>query len=267
MRKGTLLLLFLSMASASWMFGPCEWWDRDTKDYDMPDLDTYKFEGRWFELMKDVDDAFWSGASCVVDDYTAYGDSDLELERKFNVLWFMPWGYLFPKTISQSAMDNKRYIAQIPIIRQNQHDILSTDYDNYAVVYGCTNRFFFIWHEQYATLLSRTKHLAEPSVKEAKHALKRINYDYNSWWGWQWNAACDLTYENTKDIVFEELLNSQPNWSRYSSRSYYNNNDRFRSLYDGSSGKYPYGYLPEGIYFHDVNFSTPIKEQIYASFY
>jgi len=99
------------------MFGPCAWWGRDTADYNMPDLDIYKFQGNWFELMKDIDDSFWSGMSCVVDDYQAKGLDTLELKRSYNYFWFIPWGYVFPKTITSSSMDGKKYITQIPLLR------------------------------------------------------------------------------------------------------------------------------------------------------
>eukprot|EP00356_Strombidium_inclinatum_P003882 CAMPEP_0170496536 /NCGR_PEP_ID=MMETSP0208-20121228/21974_1 /TAXON_ID=197538 /ORGANISM="Strombidium inclinatum, Strain S3" /LENGTH=87 /DNA_ID=CAMNT_0010773107 /DNA_START=264 /DNA_END=524 /DNA_ORIENTATION=- len=86
-------------------------------------------------------------------------------------------------TISESIWGTgKNYISYIPLLFEMQYEIISTDYDNYAVAYGCTNYFSFLWHFDTGTLMSRTPHLAERYVREAKHALKRVGFNYNANW-------------------------------------------------------------------------------------
>ena len=61
-----------------------------------------------------------------------------------------------------------------------EHTILDTDYDNYALIYGCRN--IGIFHDKYVTLLSREKFVQFPYVKAAKDKMDEINYDYNTYW-------------------------------------------------------------------------------------
>ena len=53
---------------------------------------------------------------------------------------------------------------------KNSHYVIESDYDNYALVYGCDMYFPFIWGE-YATLLSREPFLEYPYVRAAKDTL------------------------------------------------------------------------------------------------
>lgn len=57
--------------------------------------------------------------------------------------------------------------------------IVDTDYDNYAVAYGCDNYFFFLTVE-YATLLGREPFMEYPYVRAAKDYLDGINYPYGT---------------------------------------------------------------------------------------
>ena len=63
--------------------------------------------------------------------------------------------------------------------------------------------------------MSRTTHLSEPGVRAAKHALKRVNYWYNVWWGWQFNLGCEYSYDKTYDQKLIEVLSSEPDWGKY----------------------------------------------------
>ena len=50
-------------------------------------------------------------------------------------------------------------------------DVIATDYNNYAVVYGCNDLFFSFYRE--AWILSRTPRLSENYVDAAKDSLEK----------------------------------------------------------------------------------------------
>ena len=86
------------------------------------------------------------------------------------------------------------------------HDVIATDYDNYAVVYGCENWLFNTIHYQHATLLSRKRYLPKQYVAEAKKALRDVDYNYEQWLNWVPNQSCDYNIQQSDDIAFNDLL-------------------------------------------------------------
>jgi hypothetical protein len=54
---------------------------------------------------------------------------------------------------------------------KRHHQILATDYENWAVMYGCDNYFGF-FHGRYANLLSRELYLETKYVDAAVKALR-----------------------------------------------------------------------------------------------
>mmetsp|Transcript_1287 Transcript_1287/g.1574 ORF Transcript_1287/g.1574 Transcript_1287/m.1574 type:complete len:89 (+) Transcript_1287:379-645(+) len=60
--------------------------------------------------------------------------------------------------------------------------IIGTDYDHWALAYGCSD-LFGLAHFQWATLLSRGISLEEPFLKAAKKVLRdEFSYDYDTNW-------------------------------------------------------------------------------------
>lgn len=53
--------------------------------------------------------------------------------------------------------------------------MLATDYDNYALVYSCTD--FLALHAEFAWILSRRPTLAEETAEELRGALSSIGVD------------------------------------------------------------------------------------------
>jgi hypothetical protein len=98
------------------------------------------------------------------------------------------------------------------IYGKNSHYVIETDYDNYALVYGCDQYFLpFIWGE-YATLLGREPFLEYPYVRAAKDELDRVGYSYDAYW-MKPGLECGFDAAKTLDEVMVDQLMLAPDWS------------------------------------------------------
>jgi hypothetical protein len=61
-----------------------------------------------------------------------------------------------------------------------EHIILDTDYENYAITYGCDN-YFGLFHGRWATFMTRIDYAESEYVEIAKKKMRDIQYDYNFW--------------------------------------------------------------------------------------
>mmetsp|Transcript_33624 Transcript_33624/g.51830 ORF Transcript_33624/g.51830 Transcript_33624/m.51830 type:complete len:196 (+) Transcript_33624:245-832(+) len=194
----------------------------------------------------------------------------MTLARTFKFIYWIPW-YSFPKHIHNSLLDhNINVVDAVPGLIHPQHEILATDYDNFAIRYGCTDYLGLAFHVQTATLLSRTPHLPEPYVSKAKHALKRVNYWYNVWWGWQFNLGCTYTFEDSGDKKMISMFNNEPTWGKYYGlKEYFYQTNQFRNLYakNHDDPNFPSGIITEGTYFQGRIIENSLKWNIDWSYF
>lgn len=105
---------------------------------------------------------------------------------------------------------------------KKSHYVIDTDYDNYALVYGCDSYFFpFIWGE-YATLLSRETYLEYPYVRKSKDVLNEIGYEYDGYW-MKPGLDCGFDAAKTLDELMVDNLMESPDWAAYGGISKANN--------------------------------------------
>jgi hypothetical protein len=60
----------------------------------------------------------------------------------------------------------------------HDHNILLTDYENFALVHGCGDILGGFMYYEYAILLSRDKYINADYVEQAKDKLTEIGYDW-----------------------------------------------------------------------------------------
>eukprot|EP00356_Strombidium_inclinatum_P004649 CAMPEP_0170491688 /NCGR_PEP_ID=MMETSP0208-20121228/11199_1 /TAXON_ID=197538 /ORGANISM="Strombidium inclinatum, Strain S3" /LENGTH=194 /DNA_ID=CAMNT_0010767303 /DNA_START=73 /DNA_END=659 /DNA_ORIENTATION=- len=73
----------------------------------------------------------------------------------------------------------------------SQYQVIDTDYDNYAVVYGCDNHFLFLYHTYSAQLLSKQMWLDEKYLTHAQQKIgELVNYDAKKNWRQRPDPTC-----------------------------------------------------------------------------
>jgi len=116
-----------------------------------------------------------------------------------------------------------------------QHIVVDTDYDNYALVYGCTYPMPFgipFWNHQYATLLSRHEFLEYPYVKKTKDFLKAREFNYDNWK--KPGVDCGYDAALTLDEVMVRVLDKEPWWPHYGNGASNSGNQKFfKAMFQG----------------------------------
>jgi hypothetical protein len=207
-----------TMANAEWGFG----WTCPPVEK-MEGLDESRFMGHWYEIFRDWDHDYWSDEECTQSYYDEGWFGTMELSRKFLYKsWFYdpykpgrkgPYG-IGPKWYGWWGDPNKEYISKgIWGGGTFEHMVIDTDYDNYAIVYGCDTYYFF-FHGYYATLLSREPYVEYPYVRKAKDKLETIDYDYASYWV-KSGLFCGFDAAKTLDEVMLTTFTTDPDWELY----------------------------------------------------
>ena len=112
-----------------------------------------------------------------------------------------------------------------------QHIVVDTDYDNYALVYGCIYPTSFglpMFNFQYATLLSRHEFLEYPYVKASKDYLKAREFNYDNWK--KPGVDCGYDAALTLDEVMVRVLDKEPWWPHYGNGE---NIKYFKAMFQG----------------------------------
>ena len=139
-----------------------------------------RYVGKWYEQKADF---FWSG-ECTTATYTAMPNTDIEVKNR---AWF--WWFFFTYfTLTGSATCDTRQAecwvtfnlgGNRPDVTAEKanYNILETDYDNYTIVYSCSNTWYGA-KEENAWILTRTADITDAKYKEYEAKLKTLMPSY-----------------------------------------------------------------------------------------
>lgn len=94
-----------------------------------------------------------------------------------------------------------RYHIYNSLTEKFHHYVIDTDYENYALIYGC-DIYFGIVPYTYVTLLSRSDYLEYKYTRMVHETLNAINYHYVDYWV-QTGAPCGFDASPTYDEIFK----------------------------------------------------------------
>lgn len=187
--KLALITTYVGLSEAHLAFWSCP------KDFpEVENFDKARFaEGTWYEVRRDKAHDSNARQKCVVYDYQLEGDNmslnKLGQKKNGNDNNDKPKDIMGMKIGGKGLMALWDYLgsSEVPYINHKtlfwgsiQHYVVDTDYDNFALVYGCRNIYYLPFlpmsHYKYATLLSRHEFLEYQYVKPAKDFLKTREY-------------------------------------------------------------------------------------------
>ncbi|XP_036453071.1 apolipoprotein Da, duplicate 2 [Colossoma macropomum] len=138
-------------------------------------FDPTQYVGRWYEIQK-LPNAFQKG-ECAQATYTLQDGVVLVLNQELLADGTVSSieGTAKPKDPSEPAKLEVSFFEGVP---PGNYWVLSTDYENYSLVFGCSD-YLGLFHVEFAWILSRSRSLPKETLSELQDILTSngINID------------------------------------------------------------------------------------------
>ncbi|KAG6924334.1 apolipoprotein D [Chelydra serpentina] len=144
---GTLALLSVLFSLLHITEGQTFSWGQCPEPPVQENFDVAKYVGKWYEIEK-LPASFEKGI-CTQANYSVKENGKIKVINQELLFLVMPSGPYW---------------------------VLSTDYENYTLVYSCTT-FIWLFHVEYAWILSRTPQLQPETVERLKNLLRSYKID------------------------------------------------------------------------------------------
>ena len=250
------LLGLLSFVKAGWDFLFCPIDPPSIQNFDATAMNS--FAGTWYEIYRDSDHDFWSFQRCPISTYSRTSDRILTLSIDYtNTLWGAKEQQV--GTVDFSMSKDAYGFEFFDLVKSGNHQIIMTDYLNYALIYGCNNILGgWLGHYKWATLLSRTKYMGGTHVELVKDKLTEMYYN----WGYYWTKpgiTCGHDAEATNEENFLAILSTSPTWSYYDTKS---KSTLWAVRFFETNSLLPFGILTKNLIFLlQTTIYTPIRTQ------
>nr|XP_040023061.1 uncharacterized protein LOC120811609 isoform X2 [Gasterosteus aculeatus aculeatus] len=184
------------------------------------DFDVTKYMGTWYEIEK-LPAAFERG-TCNQATYSPLADGTVKVrnaELLSNGKRSTIEGVAKVKNASQPAILGVGFFKGVP---DAPYWVLSTDYHSYSLVYSCTK--YFLFHVDYAWILSRTRVLAEDVIGPLRDRLASAGVNANRLTVSN-QTGCDRTAAKTNErpiigVLAQEVSSPKTNRTAYIAASY-----------------------------------------------
>ncbi|XP_062987472.1 apolipoprotein D [Elgaria multicarinata webbii] len=132
-------------------------------------FDVTKYMGKWYEIEKLP--AYFEKGNCIQANYALKENGRVKVVNKELLLdgtVNQIEGEAFPADYNDPAKLQVKFNWLMPA---SPYWVISTDYENYTLVYSCTN-FLRLFHVDFAWIMSRTRQLHPETVDHLKNILR-----------------------------------------------------------------------------------------------
>ena len=146
------------------------------------DFQTEAYLGRWYEQARDIEFRFEHGI-CATANYKLNDDGTIRVRNNEYDDTKEKWGGGTGKAhfVDESKDEGYLKVKFVSLQPAGDYKVIGTDYDNYSVVYSCTNlaglySFENVW------ILSRAEHIDATHLEEVKAIMREQipKYDFET---------------------------------------------------------------------------------------
>jgi hypothetical protein len=137
-------------------------------------FDRERFTGTWYEIYVDLDQYIWDSKECSRSTYSPQlmtVDGMYHSRSYFSSMWNSEVSD-YPVELTKYTNWEGSTLQYSGFFYDGEHIIIDTDYDNYAVAYGCDNYLLGIFHSRWATFLTRIDYAEAEFVEAAKSTMR-----------------------------------------------------------------------------------------------
>eukprot|EP00347_Sterkiella_histriomuscorum_P019149 403342759 len=158
MQKITILTatLLLTQIDARFRFGSCPKVDT------VENFDAEKYTGRWYEINRDRQTPFEKRGTCVTADYSL-GDAESTIKVRNSM--FRDGSQ--QTTEGTATCEGSRCLVSFgPYAPAGKYWVIDTDYENFSIVYSCTDYMMSMYKTEYLWVLARDNKFDSTEVLE-----------------------------------------------------------------------------------------------------
>uniref|UniRef100_A0A8D2JGQ7 Apolipoprotein D n=1 Tax=Varanus komodoensis TaxID=61221 RepID=A0A8D2JGQ7_VARKO len=137
------------------------------------EFDLAKYVGKWYEIEK-LPMSFEKGR-CIEANYSLKENGKVKVVNKELLTGRRLWAEVARCPAGPGSPPEGRCRLS-PVMPAAPYWVVSTDYENYALVYSCTT-FLWLFHVDYAWILSRTRQMHPETVDHLKSILQSYEID------------------------------------------------------------------------------------------
>ena len=109
----------------------------------MANFDPARLSGKWYEVVRDNQNPWTLGTSCVTKEFSPYNEQEKKLDLYFRCHWQMKFGYMgiggsLYQCDEGSANSWTCKATMGSSSKRSDFNIFETDYDNYEILYYCS---------------------------------------------------------------------------------------------------------------------------------
>ena len=154
----------------------------------IPNFESSRYLGKWFEIER-FPFVFENDLQCVTAEYSVLNETSIQVKNYgFNTVKNKGETVIGYAYVKNSAEANKLtvvlpvVVAGITVLENTaNYNVVATDYDNWALVYSCSQIIPSLLKFETSWILSRTKTLDSQTVQTIKNIAKSYNIDVNKY--------------------------------------------------------------------------------------
>ena len=170
-------------AEAKWSWGSCP------DVLNMPNFEPARYSGKWYEIVRDRQNAYTIGTDCVTREYAPFDDQSNSMDLNFRGYYMWRFGYMSGSgtmykcgestSTCEATMEATMQASMGESTKRSPFPIFYTDYENFDISYLCREYWGGMVRYEMFSLNTRTPEPSDDVMAQAKQIINSKIPQYN----------------------------------------------------------------------------------------